>query len=78
VGALAVLAGFLVVLISALPAEAVSIREFSIPTAGSRPLTLTEGPDGAMWFTEFATNRIGRITTGGRARRRNLARPFTA
>jgi len=38
---------------------------FSIPTAGSVPHRITVGPDGAIWFTESATNRIGRITLAG-------------
>ncbi len=39
--------------------------EFSIPTLGSTPFNLTQGPDGALWFTEFLGNKIGRITTSG-------------
>jgi len=38
-----------------------SIREFLLPTAGSEPLAITAGPDGALWFTETTTNRIGRM-----------------
>jgi virginiamycin B lyase len=26
---------------------------------------IVAGPDGALWFTESAGNKIGRITTGG-------------
>jgi virginiamycin B lyase len=26
---------------------------------------ITAGPDGALWFTESASGKIGRITTGG-------------
>jgi virginiamycin B lyase len=26
---------------------------------------ITAGPGGALWFTEFAGNKIGRITTAG-------------
>ena len=26
---------------------------------------ITAGPDGALWFTEYSANRIGRITTAG-------------
>ena len=46
-------------------AWAQSIADFSIPTAGSNPYTITTGPDGAMWFTEAQGNKIGRITTAG-------------
>jgi len=35
------------------------------PTGSSRPEFITVGPDGALWFTEGAGNKIGRITTAG-------------
>ncbi len=41
------------------------ITEFSIPTANSAPNGITQGPDGALWFTEGLSNKIGRITTAG-------------
>jgi virginiamycin B lyase len=31
----------------------------------AEPVGITAGPDGNLWFTEFATNRVGRITTAG-------------
>lgn len=37
--------------------------EFNTGSAG--PGDITVGPDGALWFTEFAANKIGRITTTG-------------
>src|SRR6266702_918325 len=46
-------------------AAAGTITEFSTPTANSGPVGITAGPDGNLWFTETATNKIGRITTGG-------------
>jgi len=46
-------------------AEAATITEFAIPTAVSGPEGITAGPDGALWFTELNTNKIGRITTAG-------------
>jgi streptogramin lyase len=39
--------------------------EFPIPTADSRPAGITAGPDGALWFIESASKKIGRITTAG-------------
>ncbi len=42
-----------------------TITEFALPTAGSQPEGITSGPDQALWFTELAGNKIGRITTGG-------------
>jgi virginiamycin B lyase len=43
--------------------KAATITEF--PVASSNPAGITAGPDGALWFTEEAANRIGRITTAG-------------
>ena len=42
-----------------------NFTEFGVPTAASQPFGMTLGPDGALWFTEFAGNKIGRITTAG-------------
>ena len=41
------------------------ITQFPIPTPGSQPNGITAGPDGALWFTETAGSKIGRITTTG-------------
>jgi streptogramin lyase len=41
------------------------LTEFPLPEAGSRPVGITLGPDGNLWFTEFDGNRIGRITPAG-------------
>ena len=38
------------------------ITEFQIPTPTSRPIGITGGPDGNIWFTEFNENKIGRLT----------------
>src|SRR5574337_345951 len=46
-------------------AGAATITEFPVTTASSQPLGITAGPDGALWVTEFAGNKIGRITTAG-------------
>ncbi|MGZ7023751.1 MAG: virginiamycin B lyase family protein, partial [Ilumatobacteraceae bacterium] len=40
------------------------MQEFQL-APGSSPSTITLGPDGAMWFTEEGSNRIGRLTPGG-------------
>ena len=42
------------------------ITEYAIPTANSLPIGITSGPDGALWFAEYAAGKIGRITTAGR------------
>jgi streptogramin lyase len=56
---------------SPLPAAAASVaptvvlNEFSIKTPNSGARYLTKGPDGALWFTQFDANQIGRIATDG-------------
>lgn len=35
------------------------MRDFAIPTDGSQPFGSTVGPDGNIWFTEQAANKIG-------------------
>jgi streptogramin lyase len=37
------------------------IFEYAIPTPASQPIGITHGPDGVVWFAEFAANRIGRL-----------------
>ena len=39
--------------------------DLSVPTPDSGPFGITAGPDGAMWFTETAADRIGRVTSEG-------------
>ena len=38
-----------------------AITEFPIPTNAGRPHGITAGPDGNLWFTEWAANKIGTI-----------------
>jgi serine/threonine-protein kinase len=56
----------------------VKITRFRIPTANSYPEGITVGPDGNLWFTMHATNRIGRITPAGAIREFVLEVPTTA
>jgi streptogramin lyase len=42
-----------------------TIRQYPVPTYDARPTDIAAGVDGALWFTERAANRIGRITTSG-------------
>jgi uncharacterized repeat protein (TIGR01451 family) len=42
-------------------------------TAGSRPLGITRGADGNLWFTESSNNALGRITPGGTVTQFSLA-----
>jgi virginiamycin B lyase len=51
------------------------LTEYTIPTPGGQPTSITAGPDGALWFTESGSNKIGRITTAGVIRSSVLCRP---
>jgi streptogramin lyase len=42
-----------------------AVREFPVPTPSSGPQGIAAGPDGAMWFTEFDGNKIGRVGPDG-------------
>ena len=54
-----------IALVGAVPAAA-EIREFSAGlSAGAKPNGIALGPDGAMWFTEYGTSKIGRIGPDG-------------
>jgi virginiamycin B lyase len=65
IAALALLAG---VVPACAPHTPIAIREFTIAEAsGDRwPGGITRGPDGALWFTEFHSHGIGRITQSGK------------
>jgi virginiamycin B lyase len=39
----------------------VTIHEWSVPTKGAHPHDPAVGPDGALWFTEQMTNKLGRL-----------------
>jgi len=42
-----------------------SFTEYKPLTAGSGPNRIVTGSDGALWFTEYIANKIGRLTTAG-------------
>ncbi len=42
-----------------------AFSSYPIPTPNSDPQGITGGPDGALWFTEYRGNKIGRITVKG-------------
>ena len=50
---------------SAQSQSVVGFQVYPTPTLGSVPHGIAAGPDGALWFTESATNKIGRITAAG-------------
>ena len=41
-------------------------QAYPLPATGSNPALITAGADGNLWFTETATDTIGRITTSGK------------
>ncbi len=46
-------------------ALAQTFTEYNVPTAMSWPTGIAVGSDGALWFTEQLSQKIGRITTSG-------------
>jgi len=50
---------------SAGPLAPPPIAEFAVPTSNSAPRGITAAPDGNLWFTEEAGNKIGRISPTG-------------
>src|SRR5438128_10341532 len=38
-----------------------TIREYDVPTANSRPHDPAVAPDGALWYTGQMANRLGRL-----------------
>ncbi len=46
--------------------------EFIVPTANPIPDQLAKGPDGAIWFTENGSSKIGRIDASGSIREFSL------
>ena len=44
---------------------AAAVLEYGIPSVNAQPNGMTPGPDGAVWFTEYAEGRIGRIDANG-------------
>jgi streptogramin lyase len=45
--------------------QSISFSNYPTPTPFSSPYGIAAGPDGALWFTEAAGNKIGRITVAG-------------
>jgi hypothetical protein len=44
-----------------------TFTEYPIPTQFATPIGIAAGSDGALWFTEFQGNKIGRITVPPRS-----------
>ena len=47
------------------PPTSLSITEYGVPTSSAAPFGITNGPDGALWFTESNGNKIGRASVAG-------------
>jgi virginiamycin B lyase len=45
-----------------------AFTEFLVPTPSGFPIGIAAGPDGNVWFTENAGNKIGKLTVAGRFR----------
>jgi len=58
-------AGLIFASCAASPARALTVNDFPVPVQYSGPQGITVGPDGNLWFTEYAANQIGRITPAG-------------
>ena len=41
------------------------LTEYPVPTSGSGPTGIAAAPDGALWFAEESSGKIGRITGAG-------------
>ncbi len=51
------------------------MRQFRVPTPGSEPFDVAPGPGGAVWFTEFDGDKIGRISADGAIREFRVPTP---
>src|SRR5262249_50412928 len=50
---------------------------FPLPSPDTHVEWLTQGPDGAIWFTEWDGNRIGQLTTNGQMHEFKLPTAFS-
>ena len=41
------------------------LSEFAVTTAASQPMSVTTGPDGNLWFTEYTSGKIGKMSPSG-------------
>ena len=41
-----------------------AVTEFPLPNGAARPIGVTAGPDGRMWFTQSSIDQIGAFTVG--------------
>ncbi|MGD0363483.1 MAG: hypothetical protein ABSC93_21580 [Bryobacteraceae bacterium] len=74
------IAAMLIAHAALLPAQQIAIGGYPSPVAGAQPVSITAGPDGALWFTEEPDNTtsrggIGRMTPAGVFTEYRLAYP---
>ncbi len=46
-----------------MPAATPELTEYAV--SGKEPYGITKGPDGNLWFADYASKKLGKITTGG-------------
>src|SRR5579884_705890 len=46
-------------------AQWINAKSYPVPTAYAQLNSIASGPDGALWFTEWCCDKIGRLTTAG-------------
>ncbi len=59
------LPGLILALSAAPSVVALTVNDFPAPTPFPGPQGIAVGPDGNLWFTEYAANQIGRVTPAG-------------
>ena len=71
-----IVATTLVVGSEATSASTLPIAEYAIPTAGSSPREIADGSDGNLWFAEWRSQKIGRISTTGLVTEFPISTPY--
>jgi len=51
--------------VSVVATDGTLLHTYPIPTNGAGAMALTLGPDGNIWFTEYFTDKIGKVTPTG-------------
>lgn len=54
-----------------------ALSVFPLPTAGSTPIYIKAGPDGAMWVTELTGNQIARVDGEGKVTEYPIPTPYS-
>ncbi len=59
------LSAFILAAIAFAPGASARTRAFPIPPPGAQPISITEGPDGNIWFTLQNSSQVARLTPDG-------------